>query len=984
VLDAILIALLSAGGVYAAMRRHSQRALGQAARHVEEVRASEARFRALTELSADWFWETDAEHRITWISCGGPVAAFLGRTPTYGRRFWELCGMEIDRRALEAIRARLEQRLIFDLEIARTDERGARQIHVISGQAHFDAGERFLGYRGVGHDVTEQRRASRVLGHAKERLELALEAGSLAEWDLYVESDELYLGQGWRSFLGREPLARITSGADWLALVHPEDRAAVRKAYVEVITARSTDYRLEYRVRAGEGGWKWLAARGRVTERSADGRARRVSGTVADIDEHVRAAQALRDTEQRYRSLIELAPDGVLVFQDSVIEYVNPAAARLLGASPPGRLIGMRLEALVHPDERERLAERVRQLSEAPGTTVPEPWRLITLEGREITVEGAGASFPEQGRTLVQAVFRDITERQLAREAIAEREQRFRDVVDVSGEFVWETDAKGRYTYLSERAEAVLGYTRAELLGHSPRDFLPLGEERVLENWYGAPGAEGRRFRDVTHRSITKSGRAIWLAASGTPLRDAAGRFAGYRGTAADVTAGKQAEARIEFLATRDALTGLPNRLLLADRANQAIAAAARSRRQVALLCIDLDRFKLVNESLGHEAGDALLRLIAGRLQETLRREEMLARLGGDEFVLLWDEPRSAEDAGVLAQRVLGILARPFAIEGQSLNVSASVGISLYPGDGHDFSELLKNAEAAMHHAKENGRATFRFFSPGLNARALQRLRLENELRRALSRGELVLHWQPVLRGRPAGGHVVGAEALVRWQHPERGLLMPGEFVPIAEECGLIRAIGEWILERALSQAGAWQRLHPRCSVWFAVNVSAAELCDADAYFGKLKSALRENGLHGGRVELEVTERVLMSNLGQHAHTLRRIGELGVRFAIDDFGTGYSSLAYLRRLPIDKLKIDRSFLGELDTHAADAAIVRAIAVMAKTLGIAVAAEGVESEAQLARLLALGCEEWQGHYFSRPLEAPAFERLFSGALAAVRS
>jgi EAL domain-containing protein (putative c-di-GMP-specific phosphodiesterase class I) len=283
-----------------------------------------------------------------------------------------------------------------------------------------------------------------------------------------------------------------------------------------------------------------------------------------------------------------------------------------------------------------------------------------------------------------------------------------------------------------------------------------------------------------------------------------------------------------------------------------------------------------------------------------------------------------------------------------------------------------------MYYAKESGRGTFRFFSPTLQQRSAARLTLENELRSALTRGELVLNWHPVLKGRAVrgGGQIVGAEALVRWRHPQRGLLMPEEFVPLAEESGLIRAMGEWTLERALSQIGAWQKSLPG-EPWFALNVSAAELSQGDAYFERLRNALRENRVEGSRLELEITERVLMSHLAGNFETLRRIGGLGVRFAVDDFGTGYSSLAYLRLLPVDKLKIDRSFLRAIDSQPADEAIVRAIAALAKTLGLAIAGEGVESEAQLERLLALGCDEWQGHYFSAPLEAAAFEALLQG-------
>jgi diguanylate cyclase (GGDEF)-like protein/PAS domain S-box-containing protein len=840
VLDALLLALLSAGGVYAAMHF----AFRKKDKLLLESKSNEKRFRELTELSADWFWETDPEHRIVWISGGAPVATFFGQVSTYGKRFWEIARIEVEPRSLEAHRERLQNQLpFFDLEIASTDERGARQIHIISGQSRHDAQGRFLGYRGVGRDITEQRSAEHKLFEAKGRLELALDGGNLAEWHIDLYSNVIFAGDGWVRFLGHEQSPELTGLTELYAQIHPEDQPGFRSGFVAALKGERTELSSEFRMRHKGGGWRWLYARGRVTERDpSTQRASGMSGTLADIDARKRAEEASRSTAVR-----------------------------------------------------------------------------------------------------------------------------FDDVADLSREYVWETDANWRYTYLSERVEAVLGYPRGEMLGRTPREFMRLGETR--DGWFGERAGDGV-FRDVVHASVTKAGEVVWQSVSGVAIRDAGGEVTGYRGTAADVTGHKQAAARIEFLATRDALTGLPNRILLADRAGQAILAAARNRTQLALLCLDLDRFKLVNDSLDHRAGDALLRAVAQRL-EGLLRDGTLARLGGDDFVLL-QPVRSAEAAAVVAQRVLDVLARPFSVEGESLSVGASIGISVYPNDGRDFGELLKNADAAMYHAKESGRGIFRFSSPALNARALERLRLENDLRGALARSELVLHWHPVVQGTHT---IVGAEALVRWLHPQRGLLMPGEFVPLAEECGLIRALGEWTLERALSQAGAWHRKMPG-RAWYALNVSAAELAQGEVFFRRIRDSLKANHLDGACLELEVTERALMSNVAGNIDTLRRIGELGVRFAVDDFGTGYSSLAYLRQLPIDKLKIDRSFLREIDSQPADEAIVRAVAAMAKTLGIAVAAEGVENEAQLGRLHALGCDQWQGHYFSEPVDAAAFEKMLA--------
>ncbi len=812
------------------------------------LRISEERFRKLTALSADWFWECDPEHRITWLTGGPGVLGFFGSGLAFGKRLWELSGVELDGRAFTAHLEQLRRRLpFFELELARADAEGLRHVHLVSGEPRHDAAGNFLGYRGVGQDVTERRRGERELATAKERLQLALEGSGASLWDTDLQSGKVYLSEGWAEFLGQPRAPTETSVQALMQGVHADDLARTVKLSVEVLKGERTDYVEEHRYRTADGESKWLLSRGKVTERDASGRALRMTGINLDVTARKRAEQALRDAAER-----------------------------------------------------------------------------------------------------------------------------FRDVVEASGEYVWETDAQWRYTYLSARVESVLGHMRADLLGRTARDFMPLGEARALDQWFERNAREGQPFRDLLHRSITKSGKLIWQQVSGMPVRDAQGRLAGYRGTGADVTARKLAEERIQQLATRDALTGLPNRALLGDRAGQAILAAARSRGMLAVLLFDLDRFKLVNDSLGHQAGDALLRAVAERLQNTLRREDTLARLGGDEFVLLWNGLKSAQEAALVAQRIQGVLQRPFVIDGRTLNVTASIGISIYPADGRDFSELLKNADTAMYDAKDGGRSGMRFFSPQLHARAAARLTLESDLRGALARGELLLHWQPVVRQR----QIVGAEALVRWNHPQRGLLAPDAFIPAAEESGLIRAIGEWTLEHALSQAGAWRRSLPG-QPWFALNVSALELAQGTVFVSRLRDALAAHGVPAERIELEVTERVLMAHLPQNIETLRQIGALGVRLAIDDFGTGYSSLAYLRRLPIDKLKIDRGFLRELETSSGDAMIVRTIAAMARGLGLQVAAEGVETEAQLQLLLAAGCDEWQGHLYSPALEAAAFERLALG-------
>ncbi|HET9736244.1 MAG TPA: PAS domain S-box protein, partial [Burkholderiales bacterium] len=529
--------------------RRAHRALAQ----------SEERFRNLTALSADWFWETDAEQRITWLTGGPAVLEFFGAGLAFGRRLWELPGVEFDGRAftehLEKLRLRLP---FFDLELTRKDGAGARQSHLVSGQPRYDVRGAFLGYRGVGRDVTERRRSERELAAAKERLELALEGSNACLWDTDLRSGKVYLSEGWAEFQGKPRAPTATTVGELMQGVHPQDLPRAVKLSMEVVKGERADYAEEHRYRTADGGWKWLLSRGKVNERDAEGRAVRMTGINIDITGRKRAEQAVREAEERYRSLIELAPDAVVVYAGGVIEYANPAAARLMRVASPRELLGRRVEDYVHPEDLERFRERLRYLDAGPGSLGFEERRLRRPDGSELAVEAASASYLERGRLVMQSVVRDVTEQRRAREALAEREQRFRDVVEASGEYVWETDAQWRYTYLSARAEAVLGYMRAELIGRTPREFMPLGEARMLDAFFDRNGNEGQPFRDLTHRSLTKSGKVIWQQVSGVPVRDARGQLIGYRGTGADITARKQAEERIQYLATRDALTGLP------------------------------------------------------------------------------------------------------------------------------------------------------------------------------------------------------------------------------------------------------------------------------------------------------------------------------------------------------------------------------------------------------------------------------------------
>ncbi len=437
-------------------------------------------------------------------------------------------------------------------------------------------------------------------------------------------------------------------------------------------------------------------------------------------------------------------------------------------------------------------------------------------------------------------------------------------------------------------------------------------------------------------------------------------------GLEAEIAERRLADQRVVHMAHHDALTGLPNRTLLADRVGQAIARAHRSGGKLAVLFLDLDRFKNVNDSFGHAVGDMLLTAVSARLTASRREEDTVARLGGDEFIVSIPDVGDPAEAETVAARILADLAKPFTINGHQLHADVSIGIALYPRDGDTAETLMRNADTAMYHAKESGRGNYQFFSAQLTERVSRRLSTETNLRRALERGEFTVHYQPLVN--LAAGRVDGAEALLRWPQQDDRLVSPVEFIPIAEETGLIVPLGEWVLLEACAQAQAWQALQPGLRI--AVNLSARQFRQKNL-IGMIEQVLGESRLHPSLLELELTEGMLMHNVEEATHILARLDEIGVRLAIDDFGTGYSSLSYLKRFPIHTLKIDRSFVRDISTDPDDAAIVTAIVAMARSLNLRVTAEGVETEEQATFLRSLTCDQAQGFHFGRPMPAAEF-------------
>lgn len=571
-------------------------------------------------------------------------------------------------------------------------------------------------------------------------------------------------------------------------------------------------------------------------------------------------------------------------------------------------------------------------------------------------------------RTLRHAI-----ERQSSEEAILVQREDARLALDSIGDALISADLSGRVVYLNRIAETMTGWSRAEAAGQPINDVMQLVEGDTRET-ATCPAQEPTTSSGAhlvsTYVLLRRDGSESTIECVAAPARDRLGLTIGTTLVLRDVSATRATAARVSYLASHDILTGLPNRLLLGDRLARALSLARRHERRLAVLFLDIDRFKHINDSLGHLLGDELLRSVARTVSMCVRSSDTVSRQGGDEFVVVLSELDHVEQAGKGAQNIMDALAHPHHMAGLELHVSVSVGISVYPDDGDDAETLLTRADMALYHAKDEGRDCYRFFESHLNMRAVERQSIEASLHRALARREFELVFQPKIHLKTNA--IIGVEALIRWRHPERGLIAPAQFVSIAEDCGLIKPIGFWVVREACRQARTWQTAGVP-PIPIAVNISAIEFRH-EGFLLNLADVLRETGIDPRQLEIELTESALMAHVDHANSVMHSLKALGVRIAIDDFGTGWSSLSYLRHFPIDALKIDKSFVQEMAVGSDSASIVRAVIAMGKSLEHRVIAEGVETAAQLAFLQDEGCDEAQGFYLSRPVGADECARL----------
>jgi len=790
-------------------------------------------------------------------------------------------------------------------------------------------------------------------------------------WDIVNDthwwSDELYRMLQLDRAVEARPYERFRT------LVNLHDRARLDRTREQIFAGRKVDP-VEIHITLPDGTERIIETRGEA-RLDDTGRPLIVNGTLQDVTEQKVTKTALRLTQTRYRDTQRLARIGNWEADiASGRSWWSEELYNILEEDPasyPASFENFLMH--VHPEDRGSLQQRRKIILVGP-YNVSEARLVLPRSGHTKIVQlSVEVRDDDHGNPVAMVgTIHDITERRALETQLRESEARYASTVELAAVGIAHVDLGGHLIWSNSWLRNMLGYSQEELsqltvwqISH-PEDVHATDVDRKRLH---AGELESLR---IEKRYICKDGTTIWVKIATAPRYDSEGKLLYDVAIVEDITPRKLAEARIQYLATHDELTGLPNRVIFVELLVHALEGARRRNHKCAVLFVDLDRFKIVNDSLGHEAGDQVLRQVAQRLRACVRSSDVVARFGGDEFIVLLDPIADQAAAAAIAASILAAMVKPVRVMSYECRVTASIGVARYPEDATDAATLMKQADMGMYLAKDEGKNNFQFYSGVVAPMSVERIVLETHLVHALERNELFLEYQPKIE--LATGRICGVEALLRWNNPQLGVLSPNAFVPLAEDTGLIVPIGKWVLRTACAQSIAWQRLGLPPLV-MAVNLSPRQFKDP-ALVEVITSALQESGLPAHRLELEITESMIMNSVDQAAQTAAVIKSLGVRLAIDDFGTGYSSLSQLKQFPIDTLKIDRSFIRELPGNQDDQAITDAIISLGKALGVNIVAEGVETAAQEAFLRERGCHEIQGFLHSAPCSADAFVRLLA--------
>lgn len=828
-------------------------------------------------------------------------------------------------------------------------------------------------------DVTADRMArealqagEQALAHAYEDLhrqiklhELTESVAKVGHWVAYPGDSMVQVSRGFASIARLGEVTLVPQTSLWAGVV-ADDLPAVRAA-----RDRMDGGLVEYRWQTPDGQILWV--RSRMHRQMAEGRVRADFGIVQEFTAEKEARDALQKQLDFIQKITSRAPGLMFEFQmwpdgRFAFPFVSAAVQPMFEVSmEDARRDANNIMRNVHKED----VPRVIQTSIAARDAMA-PWQCEFRNRKEGKAQRwfLGTSVPQampDGSVLFTGSIIDISPQKRALLQLQVSEERFRSLSSLSSDWYWEQDADFRFVRVDGNGSSADRLVPQHAIGKTRWDSGARGVTPAQWAAHRAVLEAHETFQDFEMQRVLAEGSYMWVAISGAPIFDEDGKFCGYRGTGRDISARKQAEAEIERLAFYDALTGLPNRRMLIDRLNHALLSSVRNHQHGALLFIDLDNFKILNDTLGHHMGDLLLQQVSQRLQECVRSVDTVARLGGDEFVVMLEEldtnaTAAASQAELVAKKVLTSLSKQFALGNHNMHSSPSIGVTLFFQNQLSVEELLKRADLAMYQAKGAGRNTLRFFDPEMQAAASARAGMEADLRKGLQDEEFLLYYQPVV---DLEGGVTGVEALLRWQHPVKGMVPPNAFIPVAEQTGLILPLGQWVLEAACAQLVAWSANPHTQRLSIAVNVSARQFRHPD-FSNPILNLLRVSGANPYRLKLELTESLLLTDFEEAIQKMSELRSIGVSFSLDDFGTGYSSLAYLKRLPLDQLKIDQSFVRDVLTDPNDAAIARTTLSLAKSLDLGVVAEGVETAGQRDFLMREGCRAFQGYFFGRPV------------------
>ncbi len=820
-----------------------------------------------------------------------------------------------------------------------------------------------------------------------DRYPLAEVAGTEAVWDWNLQTGSVYLSPRFKEFLGLPQNEELNQPQDWIGRVHPEDVDWLQASLDGQMDGLVFPFQIEHRIRQDNAAdWRWLVCRG-VVVNDDSGTPTHLIGSVADITERKHAEQRLHLSEERYALAAAASNDGLYDWDLATNRvYYSPRWKSILGfaeheiGETPDEWLDRVLE-----EDRIWLNAALQAQNEGDGKPFQIDYRMHDAAGRERWMSCRSIAVKDATGMAVRIVGSqgDITERKHAEQQLRLSEERYALAARGANDGLWDWLPETKEVYYSPRWKEMLGYGVADI-GASINEWF----KRVhSEDFTGLRAAldllhTGQRDKlDHEFRMHSADGSVLWFLVRGVAVRDRYGRVVRMAGSMANITGRKKAEQQLLFDAFHDAITGLPNRTLLLDRIGLALDRYQRQDgQQFAVLLIDLDRFKSINDTQGVQVGDQILCTLAQRLEKERRVGDTLARLSADEFAVLLDDISDVSNALDVANRIAKLVAQPFQLDDHDVVLTASMGVAMSATGYERAEDMLRDASLSVYRAKQNGRDRVDVFDGALRHQAMNQMRTEADLRTALEQGQLVLFYQPIVTLKT--GRIAGVEALMRWRHPQRGLVFPGEFIPLAEECGLIVPMGRWAVKESVRQLVQWQQRFPRPTPLFmSVNVSAQQFRDDDL-LGLVREVLAENSFPASSLKLEITEGLLMQNPEKCYAIMQAIHDMDVRLSIDDFGTGYSSLAYLHKFPADTLKIDRSFIQAIATGESSTAIVQAITTLAAILGMEVIAEGIEAEAEANFLRSINCAYGQGYLWARPVPAEEIEVMLMDEEASV--